>query len=308
MSTLLLVLVLLPVHLTCSPPQPPSMDSSSSSEFEFWMVGKEPSIPQPHLLTADELFVDGVLLPLHLLPPSQRNPNSTTQLPSEPNTDTPPPPPDSSISPPPTTSSKRWMDILKAGERKLAERVRKKERRNSAAHAAELVINIWPFSRSCSAGNAGTGNTAKVMVARRKASSTPCSRSNSRGESSKPATTASTTRRRWASNPGRVRFNDGIHLGQTSPVWQLRRNCKPPELEEKTHGRDGSDAKKGGGSGGVRMMDLTRKTCIRYRNLVSCSGEGKDGVAGGDRSTGSVRVGSNAGLFNLRAIFSRMVV
>ncbi|KAG1363492.1 putative potassium transporter 23 [Cocos nucifera] len=167
-------------------PRRSSSDSSSSSEFEFWMVGKEPSIPQPHLLTADELFVNGILLPLHHLPPSHPNPNSsTTQLPSEPEPETPPPPPDSSTSPLPTSSSKRWIDIFKAGERKLAQKVRNKERRDSAGNAAELLIHIWPFSRSRSTRNAGTtGNTAKVMVARCKASSTPCSRSNSHGKSS----------------------------------------------------------------------------------------------------------------------------
>ncbi|XP_008790791.1 uncharacterized protein LOC103707877 [Phoenix dactylifera] len=292
--------------------------SSSSSEFEFWMVGKEPSIPQPRLLTADELFVDGVLLPLHLLSFSHPNPNSTTQLPSEPEPQTSPPPPDSSTS---TSSSKRWKDILKAEERKLAERMRNKGRRDSSAgNAAELNINIWPFSRSRSAGNAGngTGNRTKVMGARRKACSAPCSRSNSHGESSKPAATAtaantttpsSSSRGRWPPNPGRVRFNGGIQLGGTSPIWQLRRNCRPPEPEKKTHGSDGGDAKKGGGGGGVRMLSFNMNTCIRYRNqVISCSGEGKDGVDAGDRSARSVRVGSHAGLFKLSAIFSKKVL
>nr|GMD11362.1 probable transcription repressor OFP9 [Ipomoea batatas] len=40
---------------------------STSPEFEFWMV-RNPSFPQPNLLSADELFSDGVLLPLDLLP------------------------------------------------------------------------------------------------------------------------------------------------------------------------------------------------------------------------------------------------
>ncbi|XP_008813481.1 uncharacterized protein LOC103724103 [Phoenix dactylifera] len=305
-------------------PRRSSSDSSSSSEFEFWMVGKEPSFPQPHLLTADELFVDGVLLPLHLLPLSHSNPNSTTELPSatEAEPETPPPPPESSTTSniPPASSSKRWKDIFMAGERKLVERVRRKERIEGAGNAAELNINIWPFSRSRSAGNAGTGtwNRAKVMVARRKASSAPCSRSNSRGESSKPATaaaaaaaatTTSSSRRRWAPNPGRVGLNGGIYLGRTSPVWQLRRNSKPAELKEKASGSD-AGAKKGGGSAGVRMLNLNMNTCIGYRSQVSCKGEDTNGVAGGEQSSGSVGVGvgSNAGLFNLRTIFSKKVV
>ncbi|XP_010926842.2 uncharacterized protein [Elaeis guineensis] len=300
-------------------PRRSSSDSSSSSEFEFWMVGKEPSFPQPHLLTADELFVDGVLLPLHLLPLSHSNPNTTTEIPSstepapEHETEMPPLPPEfSTPSIPPTSSSKRWKDIFKAGERKLVERVRRKERIEAAGNAAELNINIWPFSRSRSAGNAGAGtwNRAKVMVARRKASSAPCSRSNSRGESSKPAaaaaTTTTTSRRRWAPNPGRVGLNAGIHLGRTSPVWQLRRNSKPSELKEKA---SDAGAKKGGGSAGVRMLNLNMNTCIGYRNQVSFKGEDKNGVAGGEQSSGGVGVGSNsASLFNLRTIFSKKVV
>ncbi|KAK8937849.1 hypothetical protein KSP40_PGU007035 [Platanthera guangdongensis] len=41
-------------------------NASSSPEFEFWMV-HNPSLHPPDLLTADEIFVDGVLLPLQLL-------------------------------------------------------------------------------------------------------------------------------------------------------------------------------------------------------------------------------------------------
>lgn len=41
-------------------------DSNHSPEFEFWMV-RNPSFPQPTQLSADELFSDGVLLPLDLL-------------------------------------------------------------------------------------------------------------------------------------------------------------------------------------------------------------------------------------------------
>ena len=67
------------------------------------------------------------------------------------------------------------------------EKVKKKERKSgsgSGASSAELNINIWPFSRSRSAGNAGT--RPKLFAGApvtRKVNSAPCSRSNSAGES-----------------------------------------------------------------------------------------------------------------------------
>ena len=45
-----------------------SPSPTASPEFEFWMVGRNPSaFPAPALLTADELFSCGGVLPLHNL-------------------------------------------------------------------------------------------------------------------------------------------------------------------------------------------------------------------------------------------------
>ncbi|KAG9142409.1 hypothetical protein Leryth_020814 [Lithospermum erythrorhizon] len=143
------------------------------------------------------------------------------------------------------TSSKRWKDIFRKNDskysnhanndvhdnnndnnnnnnnnnskEKVKEKVRKKEKRSVAfggggnGVAAELNINIWPFRRSRSAGNGGArprvGSTALTS---RKVSSAPCSRSNSAGESKST---------KWPKSPSR----NGVHLGRSSPIWQLRR-------------------------------------------------------------------------------------
>uniref|UniRef100_J3L799 Uncharacterized protein n=1 Tax=Oryza brachyantha TaxID=4533 RepID=J3L799_ORYBR len=45
-----------------------SPSPAASPEFEFWMVGKNPApFQSPELLTADELFSDGIVLPLRTL-------------------------------------------------------------------------------------------------------------------------------------------------------------------------------------------------------------------------------------------------
>ncbi|KAJ0988834.1 hypothetical protein J5N97_007190 [Dioscorea zingiberensis] len=167
----------------------------ASPEFEFWMVSN-PSIPEPNLLTADELFSDGVLLPLHLLsvPSTQPPPPPTSDSPSILST------PSSSPS-----SSKRWKDIFKVSDKKPDEKKEKKP--SSGGGATELNIHIWPFSRSRSAGTAGAGRSKPAPTSARKSSSAPCSRSNSSG-------------RKWAASPGRAA---GVPVGRTSPVWQFRR-------------------------------------------------------------------------------------
>ncbi|XP_043689177.1 uncharacterized protein LOC122640109 [Telopea speciosissima] len=229
--------------------------ASNSSEFEFWMV-RNPSFPQPQILSADELFVDGVLLPLHLLrhhsdppDPEEHKANSETPNPEpepEPESEPGPGPQSSAVLLPELstglTTSKRWRDIFKIGEKRTTattssagvedrekdkDKEKKKERKTGggSASGAELNINLWPFSRSRSAGNGG--NRPKLAVAAtRKVSSAPCSRSNSAGESKS---------RRWPSSPGRV----GFHLGRTSPVWQIRR-----------------------GGSGVRSSDLTEPVVV----------------------------------------------
>ncbi|XP_017700377.1 translation initiation factor IF-2-like [Phoenix dactylifera] len=184
---------------------------SSSPEFEFWVVGN-PSYPQQELLTADELFVDGVLLPLHLL--------SVVHSEPEPRPEPDPEPEPVSISSSPSSGSKRWKDIFKVREKKGEEKeAQRREWRGSGA--AELNINIWPFSRSRSAANGAAASRPRASaVAGRKVSSAPCSRSNSRGESSKPSAAAAAggPTRRWAARPGRAGLSGAVHLGRTNPV------------------------------------------------------------------------------------------
>ncbi|OAY24586.1 hypothetical protein MANES_17G027100v8 [Manihot esculenta] len=199
--------------------------TSTSPEFEFWMV-RNPFFLKPDLLSADELFVNGVLLPLHLLHLHNHCPCSDLA-------DSPPPNlhPDAEpqVSPRaveaewliPVTASKRWRDIFKKGDKKTStsknqqDKKKKKEKKSQGgASPAELNINIWPFSRSRSAGN--SGGRARMFPGApgsRKVNSAPCSRSNSAGESKL---------RKWpstSSSPGR----GGVHLGRSSPVWQVRR-------------------------------------------------------------------------------------
>lgn len=313
------------MDLSLETPKRRSSDSSSSPEFEFCMVGN-PSDPHPELLTADELFVDGVLLPLHLLSVVHSQPDPGPEPdpelePAEPPPDPSPPPlppplepSPASISSAPSSGSKRWRDIFKVGERKGNEKERpRRERRDSGGSAAEININIWPFSRSRSAGNGGaaSGRPRVSSLAGRKASSAPCSRSNSRGESSKPSAGAT---RRWAASPGRAGPGGGVHLGRTSPVWQIRRGEKRTEPAagrgpERANQRDKvTGGKRGSGIGsGVRVLNLNVNTCIGYRNQVSCRGNDKDGVtASGDRTAGEGG-GGNGSLFNLRSFFSKKV-
>ncbi|RWW34198.1 hypothetical protein GW17_00001039 [Ensete ventricosum] len=272
--------------------------ASSSPEFEFWAVGKPPQ----QLITADELFSDGVILPLHRL--SLRQPNQETDASPgsqpEPETDPCPPRPlaaadiAASISCSPASGSKRWKDIFRVGEKKEQRRKERKAGAGAGAGAAELNINIWPFSRSRSAGSAvAGGGRPRVSVSGRRVSSAPCSRSNSRGESSKhPAAAAGG--RRWAASPGRP---GGVPVGRASPVWQIRR----PEQRDRdkvTAGRRAS------GGPGLRVLNMNVNTCIGYRGQRSCSGDDKDGV------TARARTASDAGggtLFSLKALFSKKV-
>ncbi|XP_017701695.2 translation initiation factor IF-2-like [Phoenix dactylifera] len=310
------------MDLSLEPPKRRSADSSP--EFEFWMVGN-PSYPQPELLTADELFVDGVLRPLHLLSVVHSEADPEPELAEPPPDPSPPLPPPlepspasitSSISSSPSSGSKRWRDIFKVGEKKGNEKERpRRESKGSGGSAAELNINIWPFSRSRSAGNGAVtaGRSRAFSMAGRKASSAPCSRSNSRGESSKPSAAGAGTTRRWAASPGRAGLSGGVHLGRTSPVWQIRRGEKRTEPAacrglERANQRDKvTGCKKATGFGGsVRVLNLNVNTCIGYRNQVSCRGNGKDGVTGGGR-TATEGSGGNGSLFSLRSFFSKKV-
>ncbi|THG09779.1 hypothetical protein TEA_019868 [Camellia sinensis var. sinensis] len=281
----------------------------NSPEFEFCML-RNPSFPQPTLLSADELFVDGVLLPLHLLPPYHHhppddphpqppNPQSTT-----PNPDPPPNPElatrsDLSIDPPGSsatalTASKRWKALFKKSDRKIKEKKKEIKAGTGGATSAELNINLWPFSRSRSAGNGGTRpKMVAGTAATRKVSSAPCSRSNSAGESKS---------KKWPNSPNR----GGVHLGRSSPVWQVRRGGSGGMSSdrvgvrnvEKGVRKDGNENRRkksssastasaggggGDGSGGAkaRTLNLNVPMCIGYRQHLSCrSGVSAEGGGG----------------------------
>lgn len=222
-------------------------DSSSTSEFEFWMVGSNPS---PALLTADELFVDGVLLPLQKLPMVSNPGRSGTSA---------PPPAASSSSPPLAATAhlrpKKWPP--------------KKDRRGgSSGGPAELNINLWPFPRSRSAGVARSSSSSTPAATRRKVRSAPCSRSNSRGESSKAAAAAAATK--WGPVASRVvaaAFVGGIRLGRTNPVWKIQKKVVDNNQQQSPQAEANAESgktKKGGG--GVRALNFQVNTCIGWRN------------------------------------------
>lgn len=334
-----------------------SLDANSP-EFEFWMV-RNPSFPQPNLLSADELFVDGVLLPLHLRTHSTNDPNQ------EPDPDKPePPPPDPGpkitssssssaavdASTPSPSASKRWRDIFKKGEKekknakieqedkekerekdKDKDKEKKRERKSGGgggtSSSAELNINIWPFSRSRSAGNACTRpkHFFGAPGPTRKVNSAPCSRSNSAGESKS---------RKWPSSPGRP----GVHLGRSSPVWQVRRgggggsrSFEPTvrnaekgvkkEAQESRRSKPTGTAASGGGPAKAKVLNLNVPMCIGYRNQLSCrsdensalgignsdGGDGKSRSGSGGGGGRGVGVGSGGNLFNLRNLFTKKV-
>ncbi|KAK8683966.1 hypothetical protein V6N13_040005 [Hibiscus sabdariffa] len=184
---------------------------SSSLEFEFWMV-RNPYFPQHDLISADELFFNGILRPLHLLPNKRPEENPPASEPE-------PEPTPLITSEPPTpalSSSKRWKDIFKKEKSnnqqekdKEKKKKEKKSQNQSRGCPAELHINIWPFSRSRSADTSGT---RPRTTGARKVSS------NSSGESK--------SRNGW-SNPSRA----GVQLGRSSPVWQVRPAVRNSDAE-----------------------------------------------------------------------------
>ncbi|KAL6990721.1 hypothetical protein U1Q18_008840 [Sarracenia purpurea var. burkii] len=300
----------------------------NSPEFEFWMV-RNPSFPQPDLLSADELFVDGVLLPLQLLHlhphhhsddpldnPHPHTPSSHTRPKPDPT-----PGPELSTAPPDPqasalSSSKRWKDIFKKSDVKTSnlngsskedkEKEKKKDRKGSGgggASSAELNINIWPFARSRSAGNGG--NRPRMVAgsaAFRKVSSAPCSRSNSAGESKS---------RKWPSSPSR----GGVHLGRSNPVWNVRRGGgsfvgrsseqvvvrnaeKGIQKEGNDSGRKAPATAGDGGGPKARVLSLNVPTCIGYRQHLSCRSDESDAVrviVAGDDGDGGQSGGSGSG-------------
>ncbi|KAF4372598.1 hypothetical protein F8388_027271 [Cannabis sativa] len=324
---------------------------SNSPDFEFWMV-RNPSFPEPNLLSADELIVDGFLLPLHLLShqhkdtPSESEPHLPQPEPAPP----PPPKPEpesgpgpgpkisSAESAVPLSASKRWRDIFKKSTKSESEdsnintnnnnnsnkdkdskdcnKEKKKERKTGTgtSSAAELNINIWPFSRSRSAGNAYTRpKTMFGAPGSRKVNSAPCSRSNSAGESKS---------RKWPSSPSRA----GVHLGRSSPVWQVRRGggagagtpgggigrtVEPlvrngekgakKEVSEirRSKGVAASSDAGAGGATKAKVLNINVPMCIGYRNHLSCRSNENSALMSVGTSDGAV-TGSEGGGINGR--------
>ncbi|XP_012573355.2 uncharacterized protein [Cicer arietinum] len=169
------------------------MDTKRSPEFEFCMLHSS----KPNILPADQLFLHGLILPLHLL---------STQ--NKPHHHSSPSIPDSTSITTTTTPSHRWKDIFikKKKTNNAEDKLKKKDKRlfrKGVSTSPELNINIWPFSRSSSAGN----SVIRPKSVTRRVNSAPCSRSNSAGDSKS---------RKWPSSPG-------VHLARSSPIWQGRR-------------------------------------------------------------------------------------
>ncbi|KAM7525255.1 hypothetical protein LguiA_015157 [Lonicera macranthoides] len=291
---------------------------SNSPEFEFWIPRNNPSFPPPELLPADQLILDGILLPLHFLP--LNDPLPSNPQPSYPNPDPHPDPepasgPDLSATDSTLTASKRWRDIFKKSDNRKnltanstevknvdKDKSKKKDRKiNSGGPGfAELNINIWPFARSRSAGTGGI--RPRMVAATRKVSSAPCSRSNSAGESKS---------RRWPSSPSR---GGGVHLGRSSPVWQVRRGgsaIRNGEKKVKNEGMESRRSKIAGGGGGRegkgKVVNVDVPVCIGYRQHLSCRSDVNGAVSGCGRSGGVDAGDSGRGgnLFNLRSLFTK---
>lgn len=250
---------------------------------------RNPSFPQPNLLSADQLFVDGILLPLDLLPKNQDP--QTKAINSQPQQDLEL----ASLSTTTSTPSKRWTDIFKKNEKDHdKDKGKKKEKKGTnnnvpSASTAELNINIWPFSRSRSAGNNGRERKKVVATTSRKVSSAPCSRSNSSGESKL---------RKWPNSPSR----GGVHLGRSSPVWQVKRGGGGGGNENRRNKITQSGTAKSS-----KVINLNVPMCIGYSHHLSCRSDGVSGVRGGgdDHVAGETSRGGH--LFSLRSLFTKKV-
>ncbi|XP_062229976.1 uncharacterized protein LOC133927511 [Phragmites australis] len=342
-----------------------SPSPAASPEFEFWMVGKNPSsFPSPALLTADELFSGGVVLPLHTVQVSPldgdcegehgadvNDSDSAALALPEAQGEATQPLAESGIAPTPDLPAVtfKWKDIFKAGGGGEPKDRKKVERRvSSVSGNAELInINIWPFSRSRSAGAAGSFSRAKPnpnpianghanasianghanasivtapaapAPAGRKVSSAPCSRSNSRGESSGPgpvipaaaaaadaavaqagplpATTSML--RRWV--PGQGRNNTGpgatgIRLGRANPVWQLRRNKLQQAAAEQKQAGSKKKAVPAAATSDEEAAPNVSAPTAGCRNNAGCPDGSEEG-------------NPPQGLFGLRTYFSKKV-
>ncbi|KAL3614965.1 hypothetical protein CASFOL_040626 [Castilleja foliolosa] len=295
-----------------------SSSDTKSPEFEFWMVRNPIHFPQPNLLSADELFSDGFLLPLRPMQLPDSEEIGSGQV------------PEAQTNELAGANSKRWGYIFSKSDNSLVGnggddrrgvkekdsigvvKEKKREKKiNGGVAAAELNINIWPFSRSRSAGNGGNRPRSAVN---RKVSSAPCSRSNSTGES-KP--------RKWPNSPSRT---GGVHLGRSSPVWQGRRGGVGRSTEAvvrnalKGGKKDGNEVRRrtpvaatARGSK-ARVLSLNVPMCIGYRHNLSCKSDESSAVGVRGREGGSQVGGGVAGegvrrsnLFNFRSLFTKKV-
>lgn len=304
---------------------------------------RNPKYSPPNLLSADQLFADGVLLPLHHLfpyspkPEPKPEPSHHEAFPADQD-----PVPSEGLEPhlsaPEPQSSKRWRDIFQKTSRKASSsapsggtrdreiKEKKRERKSGgAATTAELNINLWPFSRSRSAGNnavrrprAASTSSSAAAAGPRKVSSAPCSRSNSAGES---------RFRKWPGSPART----GIHLGRSSPVWQARRGVSGGKSSDsaaakgvkkeafdrrlnKIQAPSAPDSGVGGAKG--RVLNLNVQMCIGYRHHTNCRNDanGAGGTVGVGDGGGQIIGGSGSGdggrgsnFFNLRGLFAKKV-
>ncbi|CAA0826498.1 Unknown protein [Striga hermonthica] len=305
-----------------------SIGVSNSPEFEFFS-----SFSPPGLLSADQLFSGGVLLPLHHLrlsdntPPPAQDPQSSGSDPLRPETEPEVPSIGSArltaAAPSSTQSlSRRWSDIFRRNEKKsprasmdmdadqdlintkekdtIVFKEKKRERstsgRGNGVTAAELNINIWPFSRSRSAGN-GAARPRPAPAPARKASSAPCSRSNSASESKS---------RRWPSSPGR-----GVPVGRSSPVWQVRRGGGRRSFESAVM-KDGGEGRRKvpppvpGSHSRARSLSLNIPTCIGYRQHSGCrSAECVVAAAGGGGEGVAAEGARGSGSFSIKSLFTK---
>jgi hypothetical protein len=276
-----------------------SNNECTSPEFEFWML-RNPSFPQPDILPADQLFHDGFILPLHLISTKYKpGPDQKT------NTSSPAITSDSTTTTTTSSNSKRWKDIFRKKNNNNAveeEKVKKKDKRvgNGVSSSAELNINLWPFSRSRSAGNSTSKpKSFSGAPVSRKVNSAPCSRSNSAGDSKS---------RKWPSSPGRA----GVHLGRSSPVWQVRRggcsatkNTESVPIKADKSKRETTTSRRsrlattdgGGGSAKEKILNLNVPImCIGYSDSEKFSCRIEENSVGGGK------------LFNLRTFFTKKTV
>nr|DAD29670.1 TPA_asm: hypothetical protein HUJ06_031138 [Nelumbo nucifera] len=235
---------------------------------------KNPSFPQPNLHSVDKLFINSILLPLHL-PSHHSNPldsepkaNAEEMHTLEPESE-PGPRPESAtlLSKSPLRQSVASFTTTNNHEDK--DKDKKKERKSSSgANAVELNINIWPFSRSCSAGN--SDNRPKMVAggaASRKVSSGPCPRSNSAGEYKF---------RKWPSSlVWKVQRGDSNARSSEPLAWNADKGVKKEGLESR------QSMNVGGSGARARVLNLNVPMCIGYHFHLSCKNDVSSTIGNG---------------------------